>query len=43
MFDKFKEFETATTSSSSQRIKRLPTDNGGEYVSKEFENYLKSR
>ena len=43
MFDKFKELETFTTSSSGQRIKRLQTDNGGEYVSKEFESYLKSR
>ena len=43
VFEKFKEFETATTTSSGQRIRRLRTDNGGEYVSKEFENYLKSR
>ena len=43
VFEKFKEFETATTTSSGQRIRRLRTDNGGEYVSKEFESYLKSR
>ena len=43
VFDKFKEFETSTTSSSGQRIRRLRTDNGDEYVSKEFESYLKSR
>ena len=43
VFEKFKEFETAITTSSGQRIRRLRTDNGGEYVSKEFENYLKSR
>jgi len=43
VLDKFKEFETATTNSNGQRIRRLRTDNGGEYVSKEFENYLKSR
>ena len=42
VLDKFEEFEAATTSSG-QRIRKLRTDNGGEYVSNEFEAYLKSK
>ena len=42
VLEKFKDFETATTSSG-ERIRKLCTDNGGEYVSKEFEAYLKSK
>ena len=41
--DKFKEFEAATTTDSGQRVCVLWSDNGGEYVSLEFETYLKSR
>ena len=43
VLEKFKEFEAATTSTSRKRIAKLRTDNGGEFVSKEFEAYLKSR
>jgi len=39
VLEKFKDFEAATTSNSGQRIGKLQTDNGGEYVSKEFEVY----
>ena len=42
VLEKFKDFEAATTSSR-ERIRKLRTDNGGEYVSKEFEAYLKSK
>ena len=42
VLEKFKDFEAATTSSG-ERIRKLRTDNGGEYVSKEFEAYLKSK
>ena len=42
-FEKFKEFEAITTNTSGCRIKRLRTDNGGEYLSKEFMDYLKTR
>jgi len=38
VLDKLKKFEIATTISSGQRIRRIQTDNGGEYVSKEFES-----
>lgn len=43
VLEKFKDFETATTSDSGNRIRKLRIDNGGEYTSKEFEAYLKSR
>ena len=43
VLDKFKEFEAATTTDSGQRISMLRSDNGGEYVSQEFEAYLKSK
>ena len=43
VLERFKEFEAATTSTSGQRIGKLRTDNGGEFVSKEFEAYLKSK
>ena len=42
VLEKFKDFET-TTACSGERIRKLRTDNGGEYVSKEFEAYLKSK
>ena len=42
MLEKFREFEVAIASSE-ERIRKLRTDNGGEYVSKEFEAYLKSK
>ncbi len=40
-FEKFKEFEAMATKESGNQIGTLRTDNGGEYVSKGFENYLK--
>ncbi len=40
VFNKFKEFEATV---SGQRIGTLRTDNGGEYMSSEFEAYLKSK
>ena len=43
VFEKFKEFEAIATNESEQCIGTLRTDNGGEYVSKEFEAYLKSK
>ena len=43
VFERFKEFEAITTNESGQRIGTLRTDNGGEYVSKEFEAYLTSK
>jgi len=43
VLEKFKEFEIATTTDSKNRIRRLRTNNGGEYVSKEFEAYLRSK
>ena len=42
VLEKFKDFETATACSG-ERIRKLRTDNDGEYVSKEFEAYLKSK
>ena len=43
VLDKFKEFEAVTTNECDQRIGILRTDNGGEYLSAEFEAYLKSK
>ena len=43
MFGKFREFEASATNECGQTIGTLRTDNGGEYVSKEFEAYLKSK
>ena len=40
---KFKEFEAEVTNDKGKRIKALRTDNGGEYVSKEFTEYLKMK
>ena len=41
--DKFKEFEARACNDCSERIGTLRSDNGGEYLSKEFRSYLKSR
>ena len=41
--DKFKEFEAQVTNESGLSIGTLRTDNGGEYTSVEFENFLKSK
>ena len=43
VLDKFKEFEARVTNETGLEISTLCTDNGGEYVSKEFEEFLKSK
>ena len=43
VLDKFKEFEAITTNDSGESIGTLRSDNGGEYLSNEFEAYLKSK
>ncbi len=43
VLEKFKEFEAATASGSESRIGTLRSDNGGEYLSEEFKEYLKSK
>ena len=39
--EKFKEFKTAVERESEQSIKALRADRGGEYLSEEFDSYLK--
>ena len=41
-FEKFKEFEKATTNECNLTVSKLKIDNGGEYLSQEFQEYLKS-
>ena len=43
VLEKFKEFEASITNERDRRIGTLRTDNGGEYLSGEFKEYLKSR
>ena len=43
VFDKFKEFELCTTNECGNLIGTLRSDNGGEYLSKEFEEYLRAK
>ena len=43
VLSKFKDFESIVTYEYEQSIGSLRTDNGGEYVSREFEAYLKSK
>ena len=43
VFSNFKEFELITTNVCACSIGTLRTDNGGEYLSKEFDSYLQSR
>ena len=43
VLEKFKEFEAVTTNQQSQRIGTLRSDNGSEYISKTFEEYLKEK
>ena len=43
VFSKFKEYEVEVTNQTDKRIKVLRTDNGGEYTSKQFEDYLKMK
>ena len=40
---KFQEFELIVTNENGERIVKLRTDNGGEYTSAEFQEYLKSK
>ena len=41
VFEKFKDFKALVENQQCKRIKRLRSDNGGEYTSKKFEDYLK--
>ena len=41
VYEKFLEWKAMVEKSSSQKVKILRTDNGGEYTSKKFESYLK--
>ena len=43
VFDNFKEFELCTTNECGNLIGTLCSDNGGEYLSKEFEEYLRAK
>ncbi len=43
VFEKFKEFEALVTNECGQNIATLRTDNGGEYLSAEFQQYLKAK
>ncbi len=43
VFDKFKEFEAMVTNDVGDKIGILRSDNGGEYISGEFDSYLKSK
>ena len=42
VFEKFKEFEAITTNTNCCGTVRLRTENGGEYLTKEFMDYFKS-
>ena len=43
VFEKFKLFEAMVTKECGEPIMKLRTDNGGEYVSKDFQAYLASK
>ena len=43
VLDKFKEWEAVVTNQADCKIKTLRTDNGGEYMSAEFQNFLKEK
>jgi len=43
VLDKFKEFEVTTTNHIGRAIATLRTDNGDNYLSIEFQNYLKEK
>ena len=43
VLDRFKEWEAAVTNQIDCKIKTLRTDNGGEYTSTEFEDFLKEK
>ena len=40
---KFQEFEKQATNECKESIATLRTDNGGEYLSKQFQNFLRSK
>ena len=42
VFNQFLEWKAAAEKSSGHKVKTLRTDNGGEFTSTEFENYLKT-
>jgi transposase InsO family protein len=42
-FEKFREFEMEFSNQFGRKIKKIRTDNGGEFFSKGFENHLKKR
>ena len=41
-FEKFKEFQSEVENQCGKKIKALRSDRGGEYLSHEFSNHLKS-
>ena len=43
VLDKFKEFEVTTSNDAGRAIETLRTDNGGEYLSFAFQNYLNEK
>ena len=43
VLEKFKEFHNFTTNLAGNRIKVLRSDNGGEYCSRNFDEYLKQK
>ncbi len=43
VFERFQEWKVLMENSSGHKLKVLRTDNGGEYTSNEFENYLKDQ
>jgi hypothetical protein len=43
VLEKFKEWEAAVTNQAEFKIKTLRTDNGGEYTSTEFQDFLKEK
>ena len=43
VLDRFKEFESTVTKECGEYIATLRTDNGGEYLSREFQEFLKSK
>ena len=42
VFDRFREMKALVENSTGQKLKAIHTVNGGEYLSAEFQNYLKS-
>ena len=42
VFEKFKEYHAKVTNMTGKKLKRLRSDNGGEYLSAKFQEYLKA-